>query len=51
MKIISFKANYGWDGANRMGTIEVPDECTKEEIEEIVYDEVTRAIELQWEEI
>lgn len=51
MKTISIEANYGWPGANRSAVIQVPDNYTKEDIDEVVYDWVFEGVDWSWEEL
>lgn len=51
MKTISIEANYGWPGANRSTVIQVPDNYTKEDIDELVYDWVFKNVNWNWEEL
>lgn len=51
VKTISIEANYGWPGANRSSVIQVPDNYTKEDIDELVYDWVFENVNWSWEEL
>lgn len=51
MREISYEAYYGWDGANRSGVIEVPDDFTEIEISEVIQEIVYGQIKWSWEDI
>lgn len=50
MRKIKWHVSLGFAGADRHGEVDVDDDCTEEEINEIVRGEMSNFLEWGWEE-